>query len=301
MTEANKTILVFGGTGLQGGAAAQALRENHWPVRALVRDPASPKAKALADLGVELVAGNLDDVASIDRAMQGVYGVFSVQPSSGQGEVYGVTDEQETRYGTTIADLALQHGVQHLVYSSVLSAGGEPLNLGHFDSKTQIERHIRRIGLAATIIRPPSFHELFLQLGGDFSGTFSFLSDADDPMHAIATRDIGRIVAGIFAAPQTYIGQSFEIAGDVVTGRQIADVLSKALGRPLTYERLGEDVLEATPSLRRLSQMCDEGYFRPVVDIPALEAQFGPMIRFEDWVRTLGRPMLDAAAGVKRP
>lgn len=301
MTEANKTILVFGGTGLQGGAAAQALRENHWPVRALVRDPASPKAKALADLGVELVAGNLDDVASIDRAMQGVYGVFSVQPSSGQGEVYGVTDEQETRYGTTIADLALQHGVQHLVYSSVLSAGGEPLNLGHFDSKTQIERHIRRIGLAATIIRPPSFHELFLQLGGDFSGTFSFLSNADDPMHAIATRDIGRIVAGIFAAPQTYIGQSFEIAGDVVTGRQIADVLSKALGRPLTYERLGEDVLEATPSLRRLSQMCDEGYFRPVVDIPALEAQFGPMIRFEDWVRTLGRPMLDAAAGVKRP
>lgn len=301
MTEASKTILVFGGTGLQGGAAAQALRENHWPVRALVRDPASPKAKALADLGVELVAGNLDDVASIDRAMQGVYGVFSVQPSSGQGEVYGVTDEQETRYGTTIADLALQHGVQHLVYSSVLSAGGEPLNLGHFDSKTQIERHIRRIGLPATIIRPPSFHELFLQLGGDFSGTFSFLSDADDPMHAIATRDIGRIVAGIFAAPQTYIGQSFEIAGDVVTGRQIADVLSKALGRPLTYERLGEDVLEATPSLRRLSQMCDEGYFRPVVDIPALEAQFGPMIRFEDWVRTLGRPMLDAAAGVKRP
>lgn len=300
MTQFNKTILVFGGTGLQGGAAALALRENNWPVRALVRDPASPKARALANHGVELMAGDLSDKASIDRAMQGVYGVFSVQPSSGQGEAYGVTDAEEILYGTTIADLAQKHGVQHLVYSSVLSAGGEPLNLGHFDSKTQIERHIRAIGLPATIIRPPSFHELLLQLGGDFSGTYSFLSDADEPMHAIATRDIGRIVAGIFAAPQTCIGQSFEIAGDVITGRQVADILSKVLGRPLTYQRIGGDILDATPSLRRLSQMCDEGYFKPVVDIPAQEARFGPMIRFEDWVRTLGRPMLEEAAGSGR-
>ena len=94
---AGKTVLVFGATGQQGGAVAAALKAHGWPVRALVRDPSSDKAAKLRALGVEVVAGDLADAGSIGAAMQGVHGVFSVQPSSGQGALYGSPTSRKSR------------------------------------------------------------------------------------------------------------------------------------------------------------------------------------------------------------
>ena len=130
----DKIVLVFGATGQQGGAVASALRADGWAVKAFVRDLLSDKARALSCLGVSLAQGNFLDTASIRNAMAGVYGVFSVQPSSGQGAVYGVSDEDEVRFGKTIADAAVESGVQHLVYTSVNAAGPEKTGMGHFDS-----------------------------------------------------------------------------------------------------------------------------------------------------------------------
>jgi uncharacterized protein YbjT (DUF2867 family) len=118
-----QSVLVFGATGQQGGSVARALLHRGWRVRALVRDPFSAGAAALAARGAELVVGTFEDRAAMRSAMAGVDGVFSVQPSSPGGTV---TDEQEVRYGITIADLAVECGVKHLVYSSGSAAGRRP-------------------------------------------------------------------------------------------------------------------------------------------------------------------------------
>jgi uncharacterized protein YbjT (DUF2867 family) len=144
-----KPILVFGATGQQGGSVVNALHKAGWPVRALVRDPTADKALALAARGIKLVPGDLADEESIRTAMAGAYGVFSVQPSSGQGAAYGVRDDDEVRFGKAVADIAVSSGVDHLVYSSANAAGPTKTGMGHFDTKSEIEAYIRCLIFAA--------------------------------------------------------------------------------------------------------------------------------------------------------
>ena len=108
MTSLNKTVLVLGATGRQGGASARHLLTQDWRVRALTRDPNRLAAQALQQAGAEVIQGDYDDRASLAAAMQGVYGVFSVQASL-----------DEVRQGKNIADVARAASVQHFVYSSV--------------------------------------------------------------------------------------------------------------------------------------------------------------------------------------
>src|SRR5437660_392502 len=111
MNKTGKIILVTGATGRQGGATARHLLTNGWRVRALTRDPNKPAAQTLQLAGAEVIQGDYDDRASLEAAMQGVYGVFSVQASV-----------DEVRQGKQIADVARAASVQHFVYSSVQSA-----------------------------------------------------------------------------------------------------------------------------------------------------------------------------------
>jgi uncharacterized protein YbjT (DUF2867 family) len=143
----DETVLVFGATGQQGGSVATALRSQGWQVKALVRDPNSDKAKALAAQGIEPVRGDLTDIQSIQAAMVSAYGVFSVQPSSGQGAAYSVTDQDEIRYGQAVADIAVASGVRHLVYSSANAAGPTKTGMGHFDTKNEIEAYVRGLNI----------------------------------------------------------------------------------------------------------------------------------------------------------
>ena len=295
-----RTVLVFGATGQQGGAVAAALNAKGWSVKAFVRDPGGKKAQALASTGVAVVPGDLADPASIAAAMAGAYGVFSVQPSSGQGPAYGVTDEQEVRYGATIADLALAHGVQHLVYTSVNAAGQGLTNMGHFDSKTQIEDHIRSLPLRSTIVRPAAFMELLLVPGmGLNQGVFTFFLRPDQPAQIIAAEDIGKIVAGVFANPVRYVGRTIEIAGDQVTGLDLQDELSRAAGRPITYQRLPDDLVQENVFLGGLASLVDDGRLAGHADIASLKAEFGRLYSLSDWLAGPGKPLLEAAIGVQ--
>ncbi|HEX8538135.1 MAG TPA: NmrA family NAD(P)-binding protein, partial [Cystobacter sp.] len=197
MAEA-RTILVLGATGQQGGATARALVRDGWRVRALVREPASPRARALE--GVELVAGDMGDAGALAAAMAGAYGVFSVQPSSAQPQ-YGVTDQEEERLGIAVADAAGRAGVAHLVYSSVAWLGPDT-GVGHFESKWRIEEHIRRSRLPATIVRPVTFMELLLEPHfGLTQGHLHFFTRPEQPLQLISVADIGRLVARVFADP----------------------------------------------------------------------------------------------------
>ncbi len=301
-TVRHRPILVFGATGQQGGAVAAALKAAGWPVKALVRDTSSGKAQHLSSSGMDVVRGDLDDPASIEAAMAGAYGVFSVQPSSGQGAAYGVTDEQEVRWGKAIADMAVAQGVRHLVYTSVNAAGKGRTGMGHFDSKSAIEEHIRSLAVPSTIVRPAGFMELLMLPGmGLDQGYFSFFLRPDQLGQVIAVQDIGAIVASIFADPTRFAGRTIEIAGDQVTGADLGAKLSHAAGKTITYLRFPDSVLEENEFLGRLASLVDDGRVAGNADLAALRREFGSLTSFDNWLAGPGKPLLGAAMGTNAP
>ena len=291
-----RSALVLGATGQQGGAVARALNTKGWAVRALVRDPQGDKAKALAAQGIELRHGDLADSRSIQAAMSDVDAVFSVQPSSGQGSAYGISDEQEVLWGKTVADLAIASGVGHLVYSSVGAAGKGVTGMGHFDSKTEIEEYIRSLDIGYTIVRPSSFMEMLMLPGmGLDQGEFNFLMRPDQAMQVIAVDDIGKIVAAVLDVPAAHAGRTLEIAGDEVTGLDLQDVLSRAAERPITYHRFSDHLLAENRFLGRLAELVDDGRCAGSADIKALRREFGDLMTLDAWLAGPGKPLLQHA------
>lgn len=291
-----KVVLVFGATGQQGGAVTTALRADGWSVRALVRNPDAPKSQDIASLDVEVLQGDFTDEASIRSAMTDVYGVFSVQPSSGQGAIYGVSDDDEVRYGTAIADIAVQTGVRHFIYTSVNAAGPEKTGMGHFDSKSEIEAHVRSLDLPSTIIRPAGFMELLMLpgMGLDEDAYVSFLRPTQSGQ-VIAVRDIGKIVARIFSDPSRFVGQTIEIAGDELTGDSLQQSLSRAAGRPISYSRFPDAILKEDEFLRRLTELFDDGRLAGQADIAGLRKEFGHLLSFDEWLDGPGKSLFEAA------
>jgi len=288
MTKRDAMVLVLGATGQQGGAAAAALRGDGWRVRALVRDPESPKARALAAAGVELARGDLRDRASLEAALRGAHGVFSVQPSSGQPE-YGVSDDDEERFGVTVADAARAAGVKHLVYTSVagLAAG---TGVGHFESKWRIEEHIRASGIAATILRPATFMEIFLMPHfGLAQGAMVFFVAPGRTMQFIAVEDIGAIAAHVFAEPAAHVGKTLEIAGDTVTGNDIASKIARATSRSISYAQFPPAILTQNDTLRRLVELVDDGALAGTTDIGALRKIHPGLLTFDAWLEKRGK------------
>lgn len=286
-------FLVFGATGQQGGAVARALRAAGRQVRALVRDPQSEKARALVAEGITLAVGNVFDRASIDQAMAGIRGVFSVQPSSPGGEV---SDEQEVLQGKVIADSALAAGVSHLVYSSAGAAGKGPTGMGHFDSKSQIEDYLRSLPLATTITRPASFMEMMLLPGlGLNSGNFFYFMQRNQALQMITLHDLGRINSHILCHPERYVGQTLELASQALTGEELERAFSDAAGHAVHYHRFPEALLEQNSFLHRLTELVDNGIVTGSADIPALEQEFGRMMTLEQWLAGPAKQSFEAA------
>jgi len=287
-----KTILVTGATGGQGGAVARALLADGWVVRALVRDRGKPAAVALEALGAELVTGDFDDPDSLRVASRNVYGVFSVQAC----DMTAPDPETEVRQGSNVAVAAAAAGVAHLVYSSV---GAAPRRSGvaHFETKARIEAHIQAIGLPATVLRPVYFMEnwryiLPAAVNGTRVGAIAL--DADTPLQMIALADIGRIAAAAFGGPAEFVGRSIEIAGDELTVRQIAETFTRIDGVPTRFERQSIDQLRA--EAEELAKMYDWlGRHGHRADIATLRARHPKLLTFETWVR--GRVATTPAVG----
>jgi len=234
MGDGDKTILVAGATGRQGGAAIRHLLPNGWKLRALTRNPNGYAAKQLSGQGVEVVRGDLEDPGSLERAAHGVYGIFSVQ------DYWVAGFRREVQQGKNLADIAKKTGVAHLVYSSV---GGAERNTGiaPWETKWEIEKHIRKLGLPATIFRPTGFMEIYHMLElevGLLIGRFLDPVRPDKTYQSIATDDIGAFVALAFDRPKQFIGMELEIAGSELTPRQTADIFGRVMGKPVKYGRL---------------------------------------------------------------
>ena len=226
-----KTILVTGATGQQGGAVArQLLKQPSFAVRALTRDPAKPSARALAQSGAEVIRGDLDDPASVRRAVEGAYGVFSVQNFMEAGF------DGEIRQGKIIADAAKAAGVQHFVYSSVVSPDRRT-GLPHFESKWQIEQHIGQGGLSHTILRPAFFMQNWYSYTREpiLNGTLPLPLNPQTPLQQISVDDIGAFAALAFQNPSKWHGRTVELAGEELTMLRVAELLTRVVGRPVRY------------------------------------------------------------------
>ena len=229
----NKTILVIGATGQQGGAAARHLLNAGWKIRALVRDPRKDAAQVLEKQGAELVRGDLYDRASLDNALEGVYGAFGVTN-------YWLPDvgyEGEIKQGKSLADAANEAGVEHFVYSSV-GAAHRGMGQMHFESKWIVEQYIEEIGLAHTILRPAAFmNNLEWRRARISNGILESLGIRQDKStQLIAADDIGAIAAIVFSDPEQFLGTTLEIAGDELSEAQQAETFSRVIGRPVKLE-----------------------------------------------------------------
>jgi uncharacterized protein YbjT (DUF2867 family) len=288
---AERLIVVAGATGKQGGAVARSLLERGFRVRALTRNPQKPEAQALADQGAEVVQGDMEDRSSMERALEGAYGVFSVQNYWESGY------DGELQQGKTVADAAKAAGVEHLVYSSVGSAHRQT-GIPHFKSKWEVENHVRQIGLPYTILRPTAFMQNWewtreMILGGTLAQPF----DPDKPFQQVAVEDIGAFAAIAFENPDRWIGREVDLAGDEQSMTEIADTFSRVIGREVSYyqvpwdqfeEQIGE---EGTLNFRWIN---DVGY---EADIAALRQEYPELTSFERYLRSHGWEGAEVPAG----
>ena len=234
MANEDKTVLVTGATGRQGGAVIQHMLPKGWKLRALTRNPGGHAAKELVHQGVEVAQGDLEDPASLARAAVGVYGIYSVQ------DFWAVGAKREVQQGKNIADAAKKAAVKHFVYSSV--AGAERnTGIPHWESKWEVEKYIRHLGLPATVIRPVAFMEMYyidqVEIG-ILKGKLADPIRGDKPYQTIPTGDIGAFVALAFERPTEFIGKELEIAGSELTNLEAAKVFSRVLGKPVKFQRL---------------------------------------------------------------
>lgn len=265
---ARKTILITGATGKQGGALIRALEGSDFNLRAMTRKPESAPARQLAGQGVEVVAGDLNDEASLERALQGAWATFAVQNTWEAGVV--VEEEQGKRF----ANVARRVGIQHFVYSSVGSAHRQT-GIPHFDNKWRIEETVRGLGFSSyTIFRPVFFMENLTSpwfLNGD--KIYSAL-DPKTVLQMIATEDIGRFVARAFVAPERFNRREIDLAGDEATMPETATTLSEALGRSIDYVRIPiEEVRKNSEDFAIMLEWFDRVGYN--ADIKALEKEFG--------------------------
>lgn len=231
-------ILVPGATGNQGGAVVRhLLQPGRFKVRALVRDQNKPAAQALQQAGAELVTANLNDRASLDRALQGVYGIFSVQ-------VFSDGLDAEIRQGKLVADAAKAANIEHFVYSSV---GSAERNTGvpHFDSKFQVEEYVRSLSLPYTILRPVFFFYNYNGMRPMIEqGTLPQPLSPETKLQQLSEEDYGAMVAEVFERPADFMNYEIELASVEMTLPEIAAAFSRVLGKPVTHQQISFEAFE---------------------------------------------------------
>jgi len=280
----DRTILITGVTGNQGGAVANALKGTGFHLRGLTRKPDSERAAALARQGIDIVKGDLDDEVTLRRALAGAWGVFGVQ-NAGEAGV-----QREEAQGKRLATLAREAGVEHYVYTSVGSAH-KRTGIPHFDNKWRIEETVRGLRFPShVILRPVFFMENLLAPFSLQGSTLAWALGPGTKLQMIAVEDIGWFGARAFIDAQALNRREIDLAGDVRTMREAAELLTEALGRPIAF---AQTPIEAVRQYsKEMALML--GWFERVgysADIAGLEREFGrTLAKLPDWARRHARP-----------
>jgi uncharacterized protein YbjT (DUF2867 family) len=246
-----KIIAVVGATGAQGGGLVRAITEDKsggFTARAITRDKNSDKAKELAKLGAEVVKADVDDEKSLEKAFAGAYGAFCVTFFWAH-----FSPDKELAEATNMAKAAKSAGVKHVIWSTLedtrkwvpLNDDRMPTLMGkykvpHFDSKGEANNVFTKLGVPTTFLLTSFYWENMIYFGSGPKkgpdGKYAITLPMDDKkLPGIGTEDIGRCAYGVFKKGKDYIGKTVGIAGEHLTGAQMAEKLTKALGKEVRY------------------------------------------------------------------
>jgi uncharacterized protein YbjT (DUF2867 family) len=261
MPHVDSTIVVFGATGAQGGGLARAILtdpQRRFRVRAVTRNPQSPAARALASAGADVVAADLDDLASVARAMAGAHGAFCVTNFWEH-----LSPQKEVAQAHNMAAAASAAGVAHVIWSTLedtreyipLASGRLPVLMGrylvpHFDGKGEANRAFTDRAVPTTLLYTSFYWDNLVHFGmqpqrGPDGRLRFVLPMGDAKLPGIAAADIGACVFGIFARGSDLVGKSVGIAGEHLSGAQMAAQLSRALGEPVLHAAISPDEYRA--------------------------------------------------------
>ncbi|HCF29894.1 MAG TPA: NmrA family protein, partial [Cyanobacteria bacterium UBA11049] len=232
-------VLLIGVTGGTGKNAVKGFLDlGVTDLRAMTRkiDLTRPELSKISDAGVELFEANLDDEASLKLALTGMEAVYCHSLSADAAK----PDPQEIERAQRLARAADEAKIEHLVYNS---AGGAERNSGvsHIEQKYKVEQIFKQAGLPVTMLRACLFMEEFWKKytrPSILKGVFSFSLQPDRPLHLITTKDMGRIAAYVMKNADKYIGKEIELAGDVLTPLQMAQVFSNVQSMPVVYREI---------------------------------------------------------------
>jgi uncharacterized protein YbjT (DUF2867 family) len=253
-----KIIAVLGATGAQGGGLVRAIlsdAQGGFAARALTRDVPSDRARELARLGAEIVAADLDDVESLRRAFQGAYGAYCVTFFWAH-----FSPDQEQAEARAMAEAAKDTGLQHVIWSTLedtrkwvpLSDNRMPTLMGkykvpHFDAKGEANHVFTALGVPTTFLLTSFYWDNLIHFGmgpkKGPDGKLAFtLPMGDKKLPGIAAEDIGKCAYGIFKRGRDLIGKTVGIAGQHLTGAQMAAALTNALGQEVRYNAVAPEV-----------------------------------------------------------
>ncbi|HSQ69775.1 MAG TPA: NmrA family NAD(P)-binding protein, partial [Steroidobacteraceae bacterium] len=256
-----KVIVVTGATGAQGGGLARAILAEPgagYAVRAVTRDANSAAARALADAGAEIVTADLDDPGSIERAFDGAYGAYCVTFFWAH-----FSPDKEQAQARAMAQAAKAAGLRHVIWSTLedtrrwikLDDPRMPTLMGrykvpHFDAKGESDEFFRQAGVPTTFLLTSYYWDNLIHFGmgpkPGPDGTLQFvLPMGDRKLPGIAAEDIGRCAWGIFKQGEGLAGRTIGIAGEHLTGAEMAASLARALGREVRYAAISPDAYRA--------------------------------------------------------
>ncbi|MFY0652671.1 MAG: NmrA/HSCARG family protein [Cyclobacteriaceae bacterium] len=302
-----KNIAITGATGAQGGGLAHAILDDassEFSVRAITRDVNSDKAKALADKGAEVVAGDVNDASSIQSAFEGAYGAFCV---TFFWEHF--SPETEMQHAKMMADAAKAAGLEHVVWSTLedtrkwvsldddsMPTLNEKYKVPHFDGKGESNAYFLESGVPVTLLHTSFYWDNLIyfgmgpQKGPDGNLTFN-LPMGDKKLPGIAAEDIGKCAYGVFKGGSKYFGEFVGIAGEHLTGEEMAATLSKVLDHQIgyfavpfdMYRGLGFDGAEDLGNMFQVKHDYNE-QFCGLRDVGASKAMNADLLSFEQWV-----------------
>jgi len=253
-----KIIAVVGATGAQGSGLVRAIMSDvnsYFTARALTRNVNSDKAKELAALGAEVVTANVDDIETLKQAFNGAYGAFCVTFFWDH-----FSPEKEMAQAQAMAQAAKETGVQHIIWSTLedtrqwvpLSDSRMPTLMGHYkvphlDAKGEANQRFTELGVPTTFLLTSFYWENLIYFGmGPKKGPDGKLAITmpmgNKKLPGIAAEDIGKCAYGIFKEGNRYIGKTVGIAGEHLTGTQMAAALTEALGQEILYNDVSPEV-----------------------------------------------------------
>ena len=252
-----KIIVVFGATGAQGGGVARAILndpDSEFGVRAVTRDPHSDKAEKLAQMGAEVVAGEIDDLQSLKRVLAGAYGAYFVTFFWDH-----FSPEKEKAQAKNMAQAAKEAGINHVIWSTLedtrqyiplddnrMPTINEKYKVPHFDGKGESDQYFLDAAVPVTFMLASYYWENMIYFGmgpkkgpdGKLAITFPM---GNKKMAGIAAEDIGKCAYGIFKRGNELIGKKIGLAGDQLTCQEMAQAMSKALGKEVAYNEITPD------------------------------------------------------------